>query len=605
MNLLDYYKSGRRWVTRGPLDEITDDGITHCDDSTVVEAVKYFDRSGDLELIKTKAKSRFAIGIREAKYDTTNRQTQPEIFVRGDAAVAVDQGIYEMVPTGIGTRIVKATATLSTQPDANITFVDPDQEEAEEEFFGEGNGLVDTEQTQELINSIRERGEFDTAFEGLDFAASAVEVAYLHTYAKGWDFVYDTVLPYDIWFVHGKDVTCHSEGMEDIKRPADKRDINDASAVIIEMDAAANSTDNSVYLAYVGGCDGCPDGRMVWYEASSAWPIPKLEDAKENSNIISEYKYPNSENGTPCNPLTRILNRGDDNQKRSVTTEYPIVEWRGGYRTIDSSKIPVTTSLYEASLELELAWSRLLMHTQANSRGRDAFERDMAASGTGIPRSLEVMFLEPGIRYSKLFGGAAEGTTALEVLTNLTKQVAGGYNVPGYMIIEHGAIPESGAALAIQSRPIIEFRQRRYKVNKPKMAKQFEVERALLASYHGSQVSGIIQPTIKQVWDPGTWSPPQDEFDRLEEISYAEEKGYIDHVEAFRQANNLATIQEAEDKIDEMNERDPSFGTTQDMFGNKVKTKPPKGVNPIQEKDEEQDDGSQGATPKSNSGGGS
>lgn len=596
MNLLEYYKSGRRWVTRPPLDDIKDSGISHCSDIDIRNAINYANRDGDIDILKKKAQSRFAMGIRKRDADPANQQIQPETFVRGDAAIAFDLGLYEIVPTGFFTRVIKAHATLSTQPDANITFVDPDQEEAEEEFFGEGKGLVNTEQTEELVNHIRERGNFDTAFEGLDFAASAVEVAYMHTYPNGYDLEYDVVLPDDIWFVHSEMITHHSEGMPDIVSPTDKRKINQATAVVIQMDTAASEADESVYLAYVGGCEDWPDGRMVQYQASQPWPLPKGDEEDGKGKIINENTYP-PEGGTPCNPLTRILNHGDPSQKECITTEFPIVEWRGGYRTIDdNSVIPATTSLYEASREIDIAWSRLLRHTQANVMGHSVWTSPTGSpGGTQLPRSIEYQFLQAGLEYTRHLEGAAEGQTAVEVLVNLSKQVAGGYFVPGYMVIEHGAVPEAAAALAIQSRPLVEHRNRRFKVNKPKMAKQFEVERALLVGIHGNKIKSQISPTIKQVWDPGTWTPPQDEYDRLEEISYAEDKGYISKEEAFRRANKLSTIQEAKDKMDDPEQTYKSQNAATSLFGNA----PPK---PGQKKEDEQDNGPQGSTPEPDSG---
>ena len=562
MSLLDFYRDQTRWVTRGKMENVPQGALSHdFDETKILNAINYFDRNGDLELLKQKTKERFGITIKPRNKDTSSNasewQTDLEVYVRGTVGKAVDVGMYEQVITGIGGRIVRAVSTLSSQPDAYFSYYDSTRTD-------ETGKPMDSEETGELIDLVRTAGMFGQVFESVDFAASAVETAYMHIYGLGYDLNYDCVLPNNVWVIYGDKVVDHCKGREDITRAPDTTRINDAIAVIVRMATVDSATNKQLYLAYVGGCEDYPDGRMVRYEATEIWPIPNPGDDNADDYETS---------GVICNPLTYLLNHGNDKQKQLITTEYPVIEWTGGYRTIGSTKSPVTTSLYETSMELELAWSRMLMYALANMRGVNVFTRDQSST-TNLPNSLENIVLPAGVTFQKLFGGASEGTTAKDMVVALTKQVAAGYDVPGYMIVQEGAIPESGVALAIQTAPLQDFRLRRFRINEPKMDRFFEVEKAWLAAIHGKDALGIIPHTIKQEWNPGTWTPPMDEATRTQTLVAQRDAWIIDHPELVRRANSLPTIAEAIDRIDEYRDRDPDYDkeqaapTTPGLFGN-------------------------------------
>lgn len=565
MSLLESYRSARRWVTRGQMEKLP--APTHnFDEVKVQEAIGYANKTTDRDSFEKLQKKRFGLGIKQRKaINPTTGATvwddgYGEYYTRTEVIDAIDMGMYECVITGIGGRIAEAVATLTTQPDQHWGYIDTDSKKDEE-----------SDEVAELIKLVRQEGGFYQSFEALDFAASVIELSYMHIFGKGVDLAYDVVLPYNIWIVHGETVTSHVEAprrfwpakKDAFDRPADPMDLEDASAVIIKTVSAASHANNT-YLAYVGGCTNHPDGRMVTYQAQQAWPIPEIED----ENIIKEYEW--YEGGGSCNPLTRMLNYGDRTQKRAIATEYPIIPWRGGHRTINDETMPVSTSLHEASIELELAWSRALKYGLDNMRGKDVFGFKQGAD-TALPRSLDVITLKEGQEYQKIFGGAAEGDAAVGIITNLAKQLAGGYHVPGYIILDHEGIPESGIALAIQSQPLIDFRNRRKRINEEAAARIFDVERALMTCYW---LNDIIKPSIQQKWDPGTWVPPRDETTRLDEMLKAREAEAIDHYEFLRRFHHLATIEEAIALEKQFDKRDDDYGKKPEP----EKPKPPTGL---------------------------
>ena len=577
-DLLRQLQEGHFWRTRGKLYDLPEEACTQPSNAAkAAEAISYFDHNHSLEKVRGLALDRFAYYIEPTKYDIENFQTLTNETirrVRSPAATAIEQGYYELVVTGVGGRIVKAVSTLTSQPDQSIQFVDTAQETEE-------GAPMDAEDTGKLIDLLRERGQFKRAWAALDFISAGVEVSWMHVGMKGHNTFYDNVAPGNIWLVYGDKVVSHGEGLEDFERSPDTHDIDDAIAVIIRLKSSQRVDKESTYLAYVGGCEDEPDGRMVEYQAQEHWPIPGPDSANEK---ISEYEDKGT--GKRCNPLTRMLNYGDKNQKRLVKTEYPIVQWRGGYRMIEDSASPLTTTLYETSLELELGWSRILQYALSNARGKDVFNKSDTDDRTSLPDNLEVIVNRSGSTYQKLFGGSAETQSAVEVLTKLSQQVSGGYHVPGYMVIEDGNVPESGYHLALRTQPLVDFRMHRYEMNDPNMTRIFDVERGLLGAYFWESVNKLLSPTIEQKWDPGTWQPPGDEFERIEGIQQREDAGYIGPTQAVQEANRLPTRADAEEKVEEI--RKDGYSKTTDMFGNQSR-KQPLSTPPVKQTDDEQD----------------
>lgn len=537
-SLLENFQDKRRWVVRSPLESIPEDAYVRDYDANLDDirnAIRLVNGEAGRELVLQYMKKRYAVGIKREKVNPSAMSvsetlwTEVEYYLRSEEAAKIDT-IVEAVNTGTASRLIKAIASLANAEDQSWRLIDPDEN--------------DVEDAERLLQLVRERGGFQTALESLDVSASTLETSFMHIRAKGYEIQYDVVTPDYIWFVFGGDVTSYIDwdGKDPINRPTDRSDINDASAVIIQVGSDSNS---KTFLAYVGGTEDMPDGRMVTFSGQKPWPIPKVNE----KSVLEEYRVGETE----CNPLTFMMNHGDENQKQLVKSEYPIVKWRGGHRNIDTGETPITTSIYEDAIEIELAWSLLLRYSTQSARGIDVFTH--GPNGQALPKSLEVVVLQEGQTYNKIWGGSGEVQAYLMVVKTLVEQIAAGRSVPAFLVSTGSeATPASGISLAIQSQPLIQFRAKRYELNKPNAAAIFDIERALISYIFGSEGTDLMSPSIVQKWDCGTWTPPQDERERVATIIEARDGGLVDNVGAQRIYGGHSNDAEAISMIETMQE---------------------------------------------------
>lgn len=536
-SLLENFRDKRRWVVRCPLSSIPSDAHVRDYDSKILDirnAIKLVNGEAGRDLVLDFMKKRYAVGIKREKVNPSSMSVsetlwqEVEYYIRSEEAAKIDT-IVEAVNTGTASRLIRAIASLANAEDQSWRLIDTDE--------------GDTEDAELLLKLVRERGGFNTALDSLDVSASTLETSFLHIRAKGYDIKYDVVTPDYIWIVYGGNVTSYIDwdGKDPVSHQADRSDLNDASAIIIQTGSSENS---KTFVAYVGGAEDEPDGRRVTFRSEKPWPIPN----KGSVGIIDEYKF--QEN--TCNPLTYMLNHGDDRQKLLVKCEYPIVKWRGGHRNIETGDTPITTSIYEDAIEIELAWSLLLRYATQSARGIDVFTHS-ESSGQALSKSLEIVVLQAGQTYNKIWGGSGEVQAYLQVVKTLVEQIAAGRSVPAFLISTGSeATPASGISLAIQSQPLIQFRSKRYELNKPNASSIFDIERALISYIYGADGTEMMSPTITQKWDCGTWTPPQDERNRVASIVEARDGGLIDSVESIRLYGNHSSDADSKSVIDSM-----------------------------------------------------
>ena len=464
--------------------------------------------------------------------------------IRENAAAAIDYKHVECVNTGLGIRIIQALGTMFTEPDQSWMWIDSEDLE--------GEPIEDVEQ---LMTDVRGAGKFGNAVTELDMLSCMVESGFLHLYYKGDQIKYNVVTPNNVTIKFGSKLVYEDDNGDKTPSWVDYSDIDDASAVIIRTADKKgdydSSPDESQYLAYVGCCEDRPEGRYVIYRAREPWPIPEVGD----KNI----DYEHMEGGVACNPLTWLRHHGTDAERQLVTTEYPIVLWRGGHRILSDEWPPITTSLYEDCLELEIGWSRVLRYAMSGARGQDVFK--LASSNTRMPKSLDVIALDDNDDYMKTGWPASNSKDASSVLSIITEQTAGGFNVPGYMVIGtlSGMNPPSGISLAIQTAPLVSFRKRRQSLNQDASHRLFEIERAMLVQRYPSEAGGLLTPTIKQRWNPGEWRMPASDLEDTQATTAKLDAGLVDQVHAVKREHRLATDNEAEALIEQMSERDPGY----------------------------------------------
>jgi len=527
-------------LIRQPLKELKK-AAEDATDEEVVDAMAFFDRNGDIQAVKDLMTKRFATGIKKDK-DNPNAANTSAYYTRNVPQKAIEMGHNPVVSTGLGTQIAKALATLTTQPSQRYEYLIPGQ-------VDEQGITARSEETAEIIKAVRLKGGYDEAIEAADFISVCVESSAFHCYWGGRTLKYDAILPSDIKFVYGSVIV--DDGVE---RGIDYTDIEDASAVIIRTASNKGSVDGTpdkqAWLAYVGACPEYPDGRMVSYTAQDYWPIPA-----EGADGAIDYRH--DQGGPICNPLTYLQNHGGKLAPLSKH-EYPISILRGGIRVKVSELMPISTSLYESSLEVELAWSQILKYALMSARGKDVFTQSGVKSWGGrLPDNLDIIVLPEGLEYRQDGRSASESTGATEVVKVIAQQTAGGFSVPGYMVVKGSGAPEAGIALAIQTRPLMDNRERRRSINLTAFERIFFTEVGLITEYTGEAPIG---PDIVQRWSPGKWIPPRDEKAELEVIASAMDIKVMDLVEAvIRFYPEITTAAEAQVVIDKFTERDPGY----------------------------------------------
>lgn len=553
--MLDWYvKRNRREIIRQPLREIKE-GSRQATNAAIGDAIAYFNRNGDMDMLRNAFKTRFATRLltpkEESRYSEGTSDAMPTWYLstdyREDVAAAIDCGHVEVVNTGLGIRIVQALGTQFTEPDMSFLYTDADDDES-------------IENVEQLMQEIRSAGNFLTTACEMDMLSCMVESSWLHVFYKGDELQYDVIRPDSVTIKFGSKLTYRSIDGAETESYVDYTDIDDASAVIIhtasDKGAFDSAPDKHQYLAYVGCCEpDFPEGRYVIYQASEPWPLPDVGHIASSTDD-KEIIYEHMEGDQVCNPLTWMRHHGTPEEQEMVTTEYPVVLWRGGHRIlIGDTWPPVTTSLYDDCVELEMAWSRSLRYALLGARGQDIFKM---GTGVRMPRSLDVITLDQGDEYEHTGWPASHSKDATSVLEIIQQQTASGFNVPGYMVIGQAQAP-SGVSLAIQTQPLIHFRNRRTRLNENAMERLFNIEKALLVQQYPSEAGGLLTPTIKQKWDPGTWRMPMDELADSQAVTAQLDNKTIDLVHAVKRRHRLPTDKAAIKFIKDMADRDPEY----------------------------------------------
>ena len=598
--MIDWYRNRHRDIVRDSIRKLKKDESESWR-AAVNDAVRWFNRDGDVQMLRDAMVQRFATYIDkevlnpEANYadGSTNwiwtiRSGNPrnadaigrQLRLRGDAAMAIDAGHVEAINTGIGPRIIQTVATLHTEPDEVLQFVSPGTDDV-------------IEDVEELMQDVRQAGSFQRYNIEKDILASIVESGWLHIYYKGKELRYDALPPSAVWIKYGSKIVYVEQDGTKVPTWVDYRsgDLDDASAIIIQLAVCKGDydgdPDKQQYLAYYGCCKDWPEGRYVIYRAREPWPIPDGRTQEERDDI----DYEHMEGSTPCNPLTWMRHHGTDVEKALVTTEYPLVLWRGGHRVFTADFPPITTSLYEECLELEMGWSRVLRYALAGAQGVDVLK--LAEGSIRMPKSLEHVLIGEHDDYQKTGWPASNAADAAGVMAIITEQAGLGWNCPGYQIVGHlaGNKEWSGIALAIQTAPLISFRSKRHSLNEDAMTRIWEIERALLVQGR-KEARGLLTGDIEQRWDPGKWRMPGSELEDLEAQGKALDQGLDDQVMAVKRRHRLKTDTEAEELIKTMKERDPGYpdnSKSTTSFGGFGKKPPPQpGAPPEQNKPPEQ-----------------
>ena len=519
--MLDYGLERGKDILRYSLRELQAVAI-EIDNTNVDDALSYFGRQEDVDAVRDKMIDRFATGVYKD-------ETGFEFFTKVAQSEMIDNGLYESITSGLGPRVISSLANLFTLPTQSWDWLG-------------ANGQRNEEVTAR-ISAIREHGQFQASITAADEIAVAVNRGPLMIASQGGGLRYMPFSPSCMYALY------HAEVIEDGQvRGVDYTDIEDATVVIVQVsekrDGNVSNVNEAAFLAIFGRSEEFPNGRYVSYLATDYDDIPDVGNEK-----AYDYLGPD---GKPANPLSLYANQNPD---RTVP-EYPFVIFKGGYEMSSDTLLPVTTSLWESCLEVDVAFSRLLKDSLRSARGTTKFRNP---DGDPIPPSLEGDVVMNGDNQDMEFLGrdASNSVSALNVVRQLARSVAEGFSVPGYQVMaETTSIPESGVALTIRTQPLIDFRDRRVELNRPEVRRLHEIEKALI-DFH--DLGEPIPEDVDQVWIPGRYIIPESKLDRVNRLSIALDQDLVDYVRAVRDYHDFSTDEEAMAFIDMMEKRKEQY----------------------------------------------
>jgi hypothetical protein len=497
---------------------------------------------------------------------------------------SIDSGGLERISVRTYRKIAEATATLFSQYDQEWTLGDAEAEKAEkkkkaaevakaaekkladaakapapeptpeQEAAGlpatppsvvDGGPSVDWEgeeeeedENQTALNLLRERGRFDVSMVRADRIAVALGSCLVRVLWRSGRLAYEAVPPQCVYLGYGQSLT-DGEG-DDAVRSVDTSEIEDASVVAIKLPRVANEDSSAAdgkthYVAYFGRSEGYPTGRCVEYLSDSWWKIPE----PGLSGIVYEHMV----GGSIANPLTALQ---DQIGAEECPWEYPVTVVYG----TDSPQVTALPlhglSLYDACLELDLAWSRMLACAH-RAASKTAVLTRTEASNVAPPSCIEgAVALSPGENIEWKGPPAGDVQQATDVIGRLARTLAEAWNVPGYMVLddETSTQPTSGVALAIRTQPMINHRNMRERINRASVMRLFDLERCIV---HAATGATPWPADLKLSWYPGRLVTPRNELELLQQLQLGITAKVIDTVDAIKEYHQFATDTEAEE----------------------------------------------------------
>jgi hypothetical protein len=485
-------------------------------ESSVDDILEYLSKRTDVSTIRDAMRNRFAVGITKDEFGYQS-------YSKGMVDAAISQGLYESISSGIATKIINSLANLFSKEDQTWSYVDENGEESEE--------------LAELIGLSRAAGAFSTEMVIADRISCGIESCPLLIQINGNSLNYTSFSPANIHILFANTIIENG-----VPRAPNTLDIEDASCVVIKLsdvDDITSVENQNNYLAIFGRSEDYPMGRYVQYKSLVWNNIPYVGAQGAHDFYIGE---------EVANPLSWMASNYPD----KIIPEYPIIVIAGGNSLTRNKIIEISTSLYDAAVELDVGYSRVLKDALSASTGTKIVSNP---DGSPIPKTLEGDVVLNGIQsISMMQQNASNCLTTLQVLGQISKSVAESYSVPGYQILNEVS-NESGISLIIKNKPMIDHRQYRIKLNEPQVQKMFKIEQTLIEFATGKDFGAV-----KQVWNPGSINVPETETEKITRIQTALTAGLISYVHAIKQLHNLSTDEEARNMIDKMRAEDLEYG---------------------------------------------
>jgi hypothetical protein len=510
--------SAAQWIGPGP--------------SATSAMLGYFDRVDDIRQIQDAIIARYGTGIRITKDPTTG--VSYESYTKTAFAEKVYNGSIEAIPVGFGLKVASALATLFSAQTARFSL-----------SVEEGGSEDAVAKATRYLNKHRRAGRFSAALVRADMlsvemASSVVLVEYVSGSLK-----------YSAFDAGSLQVLYYPEILEDGRPRAARLDELDDAVAIVLRTGRFDSTRDS-YLAVYGACELYPNGRYCTYHATSA-------DSTDVPFFGAEgcYDYEDPGGGGPANPLTLYAQDHPDQQ----IPEYPVVILYGGQTM--GPLLPVSDSLYRASLDADVAASHTRSTSQDAARGTSVISRDITAKAAVLPRSLVGnVDLAPGLTFEHMSLEAEESQIAWNVASNQMTHAAGSWSVPDYQMgppEKSFATDASGVNLEIKTRPLNKAVWLRRELNAPAVDRLFRLERAYLDLYDAEDADITVLLGCEQVWDFIEIKPPVDPIQNSARVVSLLDKGVFDIIEAIRAEFGYDTDEDAVAQYERMKARKEKY----------------------------------------------
>lgn len=504
--------------------------------SVVGPMVAYFDRVNDIDQIRDAIIQRYGTGIRITK--DPNSGVQLETYVQEGFAERVYTGAIEAISVGYGMKVASALATLFAAQTARFSL------SREEAAGGEADGEA-LEKTTKYLNKHRRQGRFGASLVRADMLSVEVGCSViLVEYATGH-------LKYSAYDPGALQVLYYREVLEDDRpRAARLDDLDDAVGIILRT-GSVNGVENS-YLGIFGASERYPDGRYCSFNAITSEANSVPEPGTDGC-----YDFRMDDSGELANPWVLY---GRDHQDQQIP-EYPICIIYGG-QTL-GSLLPVSQSLYRASLDMDVAASHTRSTSQDAARGSNVITRDIKAAVAKLPRSLVGnVDLAPGLTFEHVALGAEESQIAWEVASKQSTAGASSWSVPDYMVAQNEnklSAEASGVNLEIKTRPLNKATALRRDLNAPSVDRLFLLEKSLLDMYSDSDADVAVLMGCEQVWDFLEVKIPVDPIQNSARIIGLMDKGVMDTIEAIRQEYGYDSDEDAIAQYERMKERKTTY----------------------------------------------
>ena len=517
--MIDYMTKKNREIIRQSIREVEYFKIEQNRD-VINDALQYFQRNGDHDLIRDAQKTRFAVGIEKTGVTEEDGEVLGfETYRKGAIETKIDSWLTETITGGLGGRIISSLANLFTAELQRFELLTESEDRNED--------------AEALLFEHRKVGGFLSAMSSADYISCGINSAFVYVDWRSEALKYQAISPAAIYTIYHREI--NDTG---VTRGVDYTEIEDATAVVIMLaDSIFAAPDQNQYLAIFGRSEQYPFGRHVIYRSARWDDIPDVgqEDA-------TDYEI----NGQIANPLSWMAAQHPDR----VIPEYPLLKIDGGILRITHQLAPTTTSLYENCLEVDLAIGQLLNSALDSAKGTRAITNE---HGSPLPRSLE-KYVSLARGQTLIFDGidASNSEAAMNVLEGIIVNIGAGYNVPDYYLVRDDSLnAPSGVSLQIRTSPLVKFRNHRIQLNSPEVERIWQIEKTLIEAYTGD--ASLAE--LSQNWDPGQLLIPEDKTEKVNRLGSAMDKGLMDYVAAVREYHNLATDEEAMALIDSWNER--------------------------------------------------